>query len=762
MSASSLLDRFPALARLTDGSRRRKVPWIPQTTGTDCGAACLAMTLAFFGKELPLEEVRSHAFEGRDGTTARFLLEAGRDLGLRGRAVSVEGVEDLVHLPRASILHWGFSHFVVLERVTRKGAVIVDPAGGREEKTREQLDRHFTGVAVTFEPGADFEPERSRTSLGTARFMAELVGRSGVLARVLTTSVFLQLLALGLPILTGLVVDRVVPYHDVGLLELLALGFIGLIGFRLVASLVRSFLLVQLKTDLDAKITLEFLDHLVDLPYPFFQTRSTGDLMMRLNSNSTIREMLTGGALSAALDGSMASLYLGVLFLFSPSLGFLVTALGASRLILFLVTRRKYRELMAVTLERQARSRGFQVQMLAGMETLKSTGSEKRAVERWSNLFVDELNATAAQGRLSAWSDSLLDALTMGSPLVVLLVGCHLVLQGELSLGMMLALNALAVGFLTPLSSLMTTALQFETLKSYVARIDDVLGAEKEQPAGGPGTRPDLAGRIRLEDVSFRYGARGPYAVSGVSLGVEPGEFVALVGTSGAGKTTLANLMLALYRPSEGRVLFDGRDLADLDLRWVRKRVGVVNQNPYLFGRSIRDNIALADPSLPLDDVAAAAKLAQIHDEILAMPMGYSTELGQGGNSISGGQRQRIALARALVGRPSILLLDEATSNLDAITEGEIHRELDRLACTRIVIAHRLSTIRAADTVVVVEDGRVVERGSYRDLKAAGGAFTRLIAAQRDSPAPAALDRRSREGGALRPLDADRRDVGGG
>lgn len=733
--SARLLDRFPALAKLTDGSRRRAVPWIPQTTNTDCGAACLAMVLAYFGKEIPLEEVRTHAYLGRDGTTARFLLEAGRELGLCGRAVSIPDVRDLHHLPRGSILHWSFSHFVVLDRVTRHGAIVVDPAGGREEKSWEELGHRFTGVAITLEPGPDFEPERSRSSVGTTRFVAELLGRSGILARVLTTSVFLQLLALGLPVLTGLVVDRVVPYHDIGLLELLAIGFVGLIGFRFVASLVRAFLLVQLKTDLDAKITLEFLDHLVDLPYPFFQTRSTGDLMMRLNSNSTVREMLTGTALSAGLDGSMASLYLVLLFLASPPLGFLVTVLGASRLIVFLAARKKYRERMAVTLERQARSRGFQVQMLSGIETLKSTGSEKRAVERWSNLFADELNATAAQGRLSAWSDSLLDALTTGSPLVVLLVGCHLVLQGELSLGTMLALNALAVGFLTPLSTLMTTALQFETLKSYIARIDDVLGMEKEQSKDSPRARPEIEGRIRLENVSFRYGSRGPYAISDVSLSVEPGELVALVGASGAGKTTLANLMLALYRPTEGRVLFDGYELDKLDLPWVRKRLGVVNQNPYLFGRSIRDNIALADPSLSLEQVAAAARKARIHDEILAMPMGYSTELGQGGNSISGGQRQRIALARALVNEPSILLLDEATSNLDAITEREIHQELDRLRCTRIVIAHRLSTIRSADRIVVVEAGRVVETGSYEEMVARNGSFAKLIAAQRESPA---------------------------
>ncbi len=738
---AGLLERFPALARLRAGARPRHVPWVPQTTETDCGAACLAMALAWFGKQVELDEVRSFAFEGRDGTSARFLVEAARDLGLRARAVAVHDLDDLRHLPRASILHWGFAHFVVLDQVTRAGAVIVDPAGGREHKTREQLDRHFTGVAIALEPAPDFEPQRARPSLGTARLAGELLARSPTLLRVVSSSLLLQLLALALPVLTGLVVDRVVPHGDLGLLRVLVIALCGLLAFRFAAALVRALFLVQLRTDLDARLTLEFLEHLVDLPYAFFQTRSTGDLMMRLNSNATIREMLTGATLAAALDGASASLCLALLLAASPPLGALALVLAAALGLLFLATRRRYREAMALTLDRQARSRSHQVQMFAGIETLKATGAEQRAVERWANLFVDELDASAAQGRLAAWTDALLDALATASPLCVLLAGCHLVLQGSLSLGAMLALNALALGFLGPVAALMTTGLQLETLKSYVARLDDVLGAEKEQPRGVALARPALSGRIRLEGVSFRYGARGPLAVTEVSLQIEPGQFVALVGPSGAGKSTLAHLLLGLYTPTSGQVLFDEHDLAQLDLRWLRRRVGVVTQSPHLFGSSIRDNIALADPGLRLDEIAAAARLAHIHDEILGMPMGYATHLGHGASAVSGGQRQRIALARALVNRPSILLLDEATSNLDALTERRIHDELDRLRCTRIVIAHRLSTVRRADSIVVVEQGRVVESGSYDDLVRRNARFAALVAAQRESAPLAGFER---------------------
>ncbi len=723
-------DRFPALRKLFLETGRKSVPWIPQTANTDCGPACLAMVLTYFGKELSLEEVRDRVFKGRDGSTARLLLEAATELGLRGRGVTIHDLDDLRHLPRAAILHWDFKHFVVLESVDRSGAVIVDPLDGRRTVSRQELGQSFTGVALAFEPGRDFQPEKSHRRSGTAYFIRELLSRSQNLKRIFLVSLLLQLLALALPIGTGLIVDRVVPRADVSLLQLLVGGLVMLLVFRGLITLVRAFLLLQLRTEFDAKITLEFLDHLVDLPYEFFQNRSTGDLVMRLNSNTMVREILTGSALSTLLDGSLVVIYLLILLAVSPPLGLLVLALGVLRIGIFLITRRKHRDLMSSLLGAQARSRGFQVQMLGGIETLKAAGAEKRAVEQWSDLFVDELNVTVAQGRLRAYYDTLLDLLASGSPLVVLLFGTHQVLAGQLTLGTMLALNALAIGFLTPLSSLITTAFDLEILKSYVARIDDVLRTDKEQAPGTFRSTPKLSGRVTLDAVSFSYGPQAPQVIREVSVDIEAGSFVALVGPSGAGKTTLANLLMGLYRPTGGRVLLDGHDLETLDLRAARRQLGVVTQNPYLFGPSIRQAIALAEPSMSLDRVIEAAKAARIHDEIEAMPLGYETLLGDGGSSMSGGQRQRVALARALATRPALLLLDEATSNLDAICEQQIHGELDRYQGTRIVIAHRLSTVRSADRILVVDEGRIVEAGTYEELLAAGGAFASLIEAQ--------------------------------
>lgn len=466
-------------------------------------------------------------------------------------------------------------------------------------------------------------------------------------------SLLLQLFALAVPALTGAVVDRVVPRGDGQLLLVLGAGIIGLVVFQFLASLVRSHLLLRLRTLLDARMSLGYLEHLMALPYAFLSQRSAGDLMMRLNSNATVRETLSSAALSGALDGLLVVLYLGILSAASWKMGLLVLALAGLQVLLFLATQKKQRQLMAESLGSESRSQAYQVELFTGLETLKSMGAEQQAVTHWSDLFVDVLNNSLRRGQLDALIEATLGALRLGSPLLLLGAGAAMVMSGELSLRTMLGLNALAAGFLLPLGNLLSTATQLLRVGSYIDRLDDIVRAPREQDRGATRPARRLSGRIELERVSFRYGALAPLAVTGASVSIEPGQRVAIVGRSGAGKTTLARLLLALYRPDAGRILYDGEDLAQLDLGSVRRQIGVVPQSPALFGSTVRHNIALGDPEVDLSAVIEAAKLAGVHDEIAAMPMGYETVLFDRGLSLSGGSgsasrsRERWCASRA-------------------------------------------------------------------------------------------------------------------
>ena len=722
-------DEIPALRKLRPRwGRRRQVPYVQGLTRADCGAASLTMVLRYHGHEAKLDEVRDGMGIGRDGADALTILREAQSYGMRGRGLRLD-VSDLHHLRPASILHWEFNHFVVFESVSKSGVSIVDPAMGRRFLPMSEFGRAFTGVALELEPTETFETSPGQRSKVWS-YLRQLLAQRHLLARVLVTSVLLRLFALALPILTSLVVDRVVPRGDLSLLLVVGAGLAVMMAFQFFSQLIRIHLLLQLRTNLDIRMTLGFLDHLVGLPYDFFQRRSAGDLMMRVNSNTTVRELITSNTLSTLLDGTLVLLYLVFMLLLSPSLGLMVLGLGVAQIMVFLLSRRPIRDLMTRDLEVQAKSRGYLVELLSGIESLKVAGAEHRAVERWSNLYIDELNVSLERGRLRGLIDAIMGALRAGSPLLILSYGAVLVIEGQLSLGTMLALNALAAGFLTPLATLVESALQLQLLGSYIERIEDVLDTEPEQDRTTVNRAPNLRGEIQLDHVSFRYTPRSPLVVKNVSLSVKPGSSVAIVGKSGAGKTTLANLLIGLYTPTEGRILHDGRDLSSLDLRTVRRQCGVVSQHPYIFGSSVRENIALTQPMSPMGAVIEAAKAACLHEDITAMPMGYETLISDGGASLSGGQRQRLALARALVHKPSILLLDEATSSLDATTEKAITENLESMRCTRIIIAHRLSTIMGADIILVMDDGAVVETGNHDQLVASGGFYADLIAAQ--------------------------------
>jgi ABC-type bacteriocin/lantibiotic exporter with double-glycine peptidase domain len=713
---------------------RRRMPVLLQMSATECGAACLAMVLCAFGRRTTVSECATRLSIGRDGATARAIAAAGRSYGLRVRAFSVEP-DDLEHVPLPAIVHWNFDHFIVLERWSPRYADVIDPASGRRRLSAAELSEGLTGVVLACEPGAELLPRVTGRWAWLGYFRQYALHSPGILAQIVAASILLQICGLMLPLSSKVVLDTIVPQDGAGLLPVLGFGIVVLTLCFTVISYLRAALLVYFQGRGDRRMMLAFCDHLFQLPYRFFEQRTSGDLLMRLGSNAAIRDTLTSQSMSVILDGGLVVSYLALLLTQDLVFGGLVAGVGALQVILLLATNRRLHDLTQADLAAQGASQSFLVETLTGIATVKASGSEDRVLDRWSDLFATQLNVSLRKSHLSAIVETGMSGLRTFAPLALLWFGAQQVLAGEMSIGTMVALNALGVAALAPLASLVSNGQQLQLVAAHIERIADVFESDLEQERGSMPPAPALTGGIVLDRVCFRYNEQSPDVLRDISLRIEPGQKVALVGRTGSGKSTLARLLLALYLPSEGEIRYDDVPLREIELRSLRTQFGVVMQEPVLFSGSIRDNMTLADPGLSLAQVQEAARLAAIHEEITRLPMGYLTRLGEGGAGLSGGQRQRVALARALVRRPALLLLDEATSSLDVVTEARIEANLSRLGCTRIVIAHRLSTVRDADVILVIDDGEIVERGTHEELQSRGGYYARLVGSQGETPA---------------------------
>ncbi len=449
---------------------------------------------------------------------------------------------------------------------------------------------------------------------------------------------------------------------------------------------------------------------------------------MRLGSNAIIREALTGQTLSTLLDGALVAGYLVVLLMRAPLFALLALVVGLVQAALLLAPSGRLLALTQRSLASQSATQGYLVEILGGMAALKTCGAEDDVLDRWSNLFAEELNAALRKDHFTAVLDSVMTAMRTLAPLVLLWVGAVRVLHDQMSLGTMLALNAMAGAFFAPLTALVLNTQGMQLAFAHLERIADVLDASPEQDAYFPEETHRLKGHIELRNVSFRYDNNSPFVLRNISLTIEAGCKIAIVGRTGSGKSTLAALLLGLYSPTEGEILYDGVPLQQMNRRDLRGQIGVVLQESFLHSGSIRNNIAFGNSRLDLDQIIASARRAAIHDDIINLPMGYETRLAEGGAGLSGGQRQRISLARALARNPVILLLDEATSHLDGFTESIVERNLEELSCTRVVIAHRLNTIRNAEQILVLEAGGIVELGTHEELVRSSSCYAGLIA----------------------------------
>jgi len=718
------------LLRLVPQLRRRHVRPLAQMSKVECGLTCLAMMLTYHGRKTSVSELRTRFSVGRDGSSALGIVKAARSMGMRVRALSLQHTE-MRRILLPAIVHWEFNHFLVVERWSPKWVHIVDPAGGRRRLTAEEFDAGFTGIAITLEPSANFDRNTPPSPVSLRSYVMEGIKQApGALVQILIASVVLQIFGLVMPFMTKVVVDQILPFKISNMMTVLGLGMIMLFSAQIITTLLREWLLVYLRARIDIHMMLGFFKHLLSLPYNFFLQRSSGDLLTRMGSNTTIRDILSSNLIGTLLDSSMVIVYLFILLSQSLAFTLLTLLIGFLQMLLIVVTYRPIRELARQELNAQGKSQGYLAEALNGIATVKAAGAEEEVYNRWSNHFFDQLSISVRRGYLSSLASAAMSVLGSFSSIALLWLGAMQVLNGSMSVGTMLALNTLAGSFLGPLSSLVGRAQQVQLVQANLERLTDITAAEPEQHQQAVQSPPKLTGHVQLENVGFRYSSDGPEVLRSINLTIRSGQKIAIVGRTGSGKSTLGRLLLGLSLPTSGTISYDGIPLQRMRCQEVRRQFGVVMQDTVIFSGTILENLTLNNPTMSREQAMHAAQIAAIHEDIMRMPMGYDTFVGEGGSALSGGQRQRMAIARAVAHNPVMLLLDEATSSLDVITEQRVAEHLESFACTQIIIAHRLSTIRKADVILVLDEGTIVEQGTHDQLLHSNGYYSKLIQQQ--------------------------------
>jgi subfamily B ATP-binding cassette protein HlyB/CyaB len=697
-----------------------------QSLITDTGVAGLCLVARFLGISAEPDEV-ARPFVSPGAVAGKTdLVRAARRMGLKARIVASRwGRLEKTPMPALACLKDGL--FLVAARFGDGKLLVHDPAGGRPRLMEQaEFEALWTGELILLSRRANVA-ELART-FDIRWFLTAVHRYRRVLGEVLVASFFLQLLGLVSPLFFQVVVDKVLVHRGLSTLDVLMVG-LGIISiFEVLLGALRTYVFSHTTNRIDVELGARVFDHLLALPIAYFGSRRVGDSVARVRELENIRNFITGSALTLTIDLFFTVVFFAVMFLYSATLTWVVLGSLPLYIAISLFVTPIFRQRLNEKFVRGAENQAFLVESISGAETLKAMAVEPQMQRRWEEQLAGYVRASFRTQTLGNIAGQAVQFVNKATIVLTLYLGAKIVIAGDMTVGELVAFNMLSARVASPVLRIAQLWQDFQQTRISVERLGDILNTPRELAQRGAASLPPIKGAIRFEHVTFRYRVDGQPVLSDVSLDLPAGQVIGVVGPSGSGKSTLAKLVQRLYTPESGRVFVDGVDLAMVDMAWLRRQIGVVLQESVLFNRSVCENIALADPAMPLERVMQAAELAGAHEFILELPYGYDTVIGERGASLSGGQRQRIAIARALIGDPRILIFDEATSALDYESERIVQENMRRIAVGRtvMIIAHRLSTIRRADRIITIDRGRVVEDGTHDELMRQGGRYSQL------------------------------------
>ena len=701
----------------------------------DTGLECLAMIARFHGLAADTGRLQHEFSEAGEPLGMDELLRAARYLGLKARKRTSEW-RRLSTTPLPVLARHKNGRFFVIARLGDDRVLVHDPYEDRPQTLpRDVFEEAWSGELILIASRA--RHTTGEGSFGFRWFVPALLRYRSLLTEVLIASFFIQLLALVTPLFFQVIIDKVLVHQGLTTLDVLAVGLIAVSIFEVVLGGLRTYVFSHTTNRIDVELGSRLFRHLLALPLAYFSARRVGDSVARVRELENIRNFITGSALTVVIDLLFTGVFLAVMYYYSPMLTLVVMVTFPAYIALSVVITPALRARLQEKFARGAENQAYLVETITGIETLKSSAVEPHARRRWEQQLAAYVHASFRTANLSNIAGQTAGLINKVMTVMILWFGAHAVMAGNLSVGQLIAFNMLAGRVSSPILRLVQLWQDFQQASVSVRRLGDILNTPTEPVYDtNRASLPALTGDIRFDDVTFRYQPDGRVVLQNLSLDIRAGQVLGVVGRSGSGKSTLARLIQRLHVPNAGRVLVDGVDIAMVDPAWLRHQIGVVLQENVLFNRTVRDNIALRDPGMPMERVIHSARLAGAHDFILQLPEGYDTVVGEQGSNLSGGQRQRLAIARALATNPRILIFDEATSALDYESEQIIHGNMQAIARGRtlIIIAHRLSALKAADRIVVIDGGRVVEEGSHTALLNAGRYYAGMYASQSGYP----------------------------